>query len=249
MPSNIYSVYRITCKVNNKHYIGITTQPVEMRWKQHIFNSQSKKCKLLSRAMQKHGIENFEFVVLEKAHDIVHLKELERKYIEEYKSYCNRDDICGYNMTLGGDGVWGLKMSEEVRIKISDQKKLFYQDPHNRERMSELRKGINHTEESKKKISDKLKGRAVRGRGWKMSEEQKKAISDTLKGKRLSDNCIEANIKRLANKWQVTSPTNDIYIIENLKQFCKEHNLCSQNLWKTSKGIIHQSQGWKCIKL
>lgn len=252
MHNALYSVYIIKCLINNKTYIGITTlSPPEKRWEQHKFKSQFGRCGLLSRAIKKYGPENFKFSVIDQTDSIEHLKELEKKYILEYNSYCNSDSSNGYNMTLGGDGVWGLKMTDESKTKMRESKIKLLSDailgPEFIKKLQFARSKFSHSEESRKKISQALKGRAVRGRGWKMSEEQKIAISDSLKGKRLSDNCIKANVKRLSKKWRVTSPNGEVFIVENLRQFCRERELSAENLWKTSKGIIHQSQGWSCI--
>lgn len=90
-------IYKITNTINNKVYIGQTTQTVETRWKQHQRSSLTKKYALYY-AMRKYGIDNFKIETLEQC-DNKELDEKEIEWIAFYNSY--RD---GYNMTLGGSG-------------------------------------------------------------------------------------------------------------------------------------------------
>jgi group I intron endonuclease len=86
MSSNsIYTVYQILNKINHKVYIGITTKrdPVE-RWNRHLHVYQHGDS-ILYRSMRKHGIENFEFSVIEQTDSLEALKALESKYIQGQK--------------------------------------------------------------------------------------------------------------------------------------------------------------------
>ncbi|MBH9580891.1 hypothetical protein DOS62_06615 [Staphylococcus felis] len=47
-----YEVYKITNKINGKSYVGITTQGIKERFKQHC---QSKSC--VGNAIRKYGKE------------------------------------------------------------------------------------------------------------------------------------------------------------------------------------------------
>lgn len=99
-----------------------------------------------------------------------------------------------------------------------------------------------HTEESKKLISEMKKGikqspghiqnRVKSTIGFKQSEHQKKTAANVL-----------------SSDWLITDPIGKSYKIKNLRSFCKEHNLDQGNMVKVSKGIIKQNKGWKCIKL
>lgn len=61
-------IYKITNKINHKMYIGKTNyaDPYD-RFKEHIRDSKKERCKNrpLYRAMNKYGLENFEFEVIE----------------------------------------------------------------------------------------------------------------------------------------------------------------------------------------
>lgn len=112
-------IYKITNKINNKVYIGMTTKDIEVRWKQHLKVSKSKNDKnhrLIHKAILKYGVKNFTFDKLYET-DVInleHLKELEISYIEQYNSFKN-----GYNLTKGGDGTYGYKLSKSRKDYLS----------------------------------------------------------------------------------------------------------------------------------
>lgn len=93
-------IYKITNIINNQVYIGQSIN-IEMRWQQHIYEGthQRKNSKLYA-AMNKYGIQNFMFEVLEECPlEQSYLDIREQYWIEYYNSYNN-----GYNMTIGGQG-------------------------------------------------------------------------------------------------------------------------------------------------
>lgn len=95
----MFYIYKITNKINGKIYIGLTTETVEKRWKNHI--KASKKCdRHLYNSMRKYGVENFKIEIIDETNDLEKLGELERKYISEYNS---TDQSIGYNNTYGGE--------------------------------------------------------------------------------------------------------------------------------------------------
>lgn len=94
-------IYKITNIINNKVYIGLTTNSLEFRWKQHLRElKRPGQDRHLYLSMKKYGIENFKIEEIDKANSLDELGELERYYIKLYQSN-NRDK--GYNMTAGGD--------------------------------------------------------------------------------------------------------------------------------------------------
>lgn len=86
-------IYKITNKINGKSYIGQSIH-IEERWKEHIYNPS--KSSLIKLALQKYGINNFTFEVIEEC-DENELDEKEIYWIKYYDTYYN-----GYNLTLGG---------------------------------------------------------------------------------------------------------------------------------------------------
>ena len=57
------TIYKITCLVNDKCYIGQTYQSVESRWRDHI---KGRGSKLLYNDVKKYGVEMFKFEKLHK---------------------------------------------------------------------------------------------------------------------------------------------------------------------------------------
>jgi hypothetical protein len=103
-------IYSITNLINNKQYIGKTSQPNPYtRWKQHLQLANSKNnlnennsahTMHIVRAISKYGSYNFKFRVLEECTDDK-VNERETYYIEKY----NTAEGKGYNCTYGGEGV------------------------------------------------------------------------------------------------------------------------------------------------
>lgn len=93
-------IYKITCIVNNKVYIGQTTLSIEKRFKQHL--SKSSFCKKLKYAIRKYGKENFVIEQIDKASSKEEADIKERSYILEYNSI---SDKYGYNITEGGSNL------------------------------------------------------------------------------------------------------------------------------------------------
>lgn len=106
-------IYKITNKLNNHSYIGLSTK-LEERWKYHQspYNQQRESYKSLYKAFEKYGIENFTFEILEEC-SIQELGEKEKYYIAKYDTYKN-----GYNMTTGGEDNVG---SAHPNHKLTDE--------------------------------------------------------------------------------------------------------------------------------
>lgn len=142
---------------NGKKYIGQALN-FKKRHKQHIQSSKNQNDVgynyAVHRAFRKYGIENIKIMILEDNVSKEKLNELEKKYILQYNSFGKN----GYNMTSGGDGAPGHKCPDELKLKLSRE-----------------RKGKHHdvSAETCKKISEAKKGKP----GRKKTEEEKKKIS------------------------------------------------------------------------
>lgn len=98
-------IYQIINLLNGKSYIGQSNQ-IEKRWINHKIASTNKKDKgyeyPLYRAFRKYGIDNFEFIILEKC-SVEKLDERECYWIEQKKPE--------YNQTAGGEHSGNSKLN------------------------------------------------------------------------------------------------------------------------------------------
>ena len=147
-------IYKITNKINNHSYIGLSTK-VEERWKYHQspYNQQRESYKNLYKAFKKYGIENFTFEILEEC-SVQELGEKEKYYIAKYDTYKN-----GYNMTTGGEDNVGSahpnhKLTDEDVINI----RIRYNNLERRKEVYELYKD---------RIGESGFGKIWKGESWK----------------------------------------------------------------------------------
>ena len=98
----VRGIYKVTNKINGKVYIGQSVD-IGRRWREHM---TAKDDIYFHKAIQKYGVENFEWEVIEQCKK-KDLDEREIYWIEYYDSF-NK----GYNCTKGGDS--GPVMHGEV---------------------------------------------------------------------------------------------------------------------------------------
>ena len=104
-------IYLITNKINGRCYVGQSVD-ITRRWRQHKEAAPHGHAPLY-KAIQKYGIENFDFCVLEEC-SREELDSKEIQYIEQYNSY-----FCGYNQTRGGN-----QYSHNVKLSDADFEKI-----------------------------------------------------------------------------------------------------------------------------
>lgn len=233
-------IYQIKNKLNEHRYIG-STKNFKKRWNIHKADLKKQKHHsfVLQRAVNKYGIENFVFEILEEC-EVSSLPEKEQKYLDEHNPEYNiLKNIDGSNRTF----------TEETRKKMSDAKI-----------------GISLTEKHKKKISNANLGQNNGMYGKTHTNETKLKISEN-KGKidrekhhwtKLTNSQIEEMIElynsgkskqELARKYFVTESC----IIYNLKQNkcnLKKNNLTKKLNWDIVRDIRKQfTEGKKSFEL
>ena len=102
-------------------------------------------------------------------------KEKEIEFIEIYKRIEDGGTLC--NITKGGDGVLGIKHSEEARKKMGEPNKGKTISEWHRKRISEFHTGKIVSEETKEKVSEKMSGEKNHRYGVNASEETKNKMS------------------------------------------------------------------------
>lgn len=106
-------IYKITNQVNNKVYIGQTTQTLGDRWWQHCNRSPSQTHRsYIHSAIKQYGADNFTIEIIAAASSIDELNALEEALINQYVSLAPN----GYNLHVGG---MNKKCHPETKAKIS----------------------------------------------------------------------------------------------------------------------------------
>lgn len=179
----MYYIYKITNLINGKTYIG------QHKYKD-LNDNYMGSGKVLWRAYEKYGIENFKkdilvFGIVRK--DFINI--LEKEYIKFYRNIGQAE----YNIANGGEGGDLLKYASEE--KKDERRKKISEGTKGR---SSPNKGKHLSDETKKKLSETQKGKHSQPKSeeWKrkisesckkathssLSEETKKKISESLKG-------------------------------------------------------------------
>lgn len=115
-----FLVYTITCLVNSKMYVGITSN-VSNRWSKHIYDSKNNSQCAIHRSIRKYGLENFLFSVIAYCSSKEEMLYQEIMFIDKLSSHTS---AYGYNETFGGEApMLGKHHSDETKRIISDKLK------------------------------------------------------------------------------------------------------------------------------
>ena len=217
MSNNNYKVYKHTSP-SGKHYIGVTMQNPQVRWRKD--GSGYKDNVYFWNAIQKYGWDNIEHNIL---FENLTKEEAEQKEIELIAFYKSNQRDYGYNIANGGNcvgtvseetrrkisyanqnrsqetreklrnAVLGKKLSKETKQKMSKSHigREFSEDTRNK--ISEALKGIKRGEETKQKVSESKSGK-------KLTDEHKRKISESGKGRIVSEETREKLSKTLKGK-------------------------------------------------
>lgn len=177
----IWHIYKITCSITNKSYIGLTMQGVKGRFKGHLKNSRDGSDVFLHRAIRKYGAINFTIESIVECYSLKEAQTCERAQIAKLGTYAPD----GYNVTIGGEGAIGMKMTPEQIEKI---RKANLGRKHSEETKMKMRlasrKGKHLTEEHKRNI-------AIANTGYKHTDEAKAKMSATHVSVPLAGSTVE----------------------------------------------------------
>lgn len=193
-----YFIYSIRNQINNKIYIGFHATDI-------LEDGYMGSGIAINEAYKKYGKKNFKREILEYCNESNWSKR-EKYWIEKLNTYKK-----GYNMTIGGEGTLGLKLSDEIKKKISDSKM-------GRPSWNKGKKGI-YSDETRNNWSNKRKKIFP-------SDAHKLKISKANKGRIKSDAEIEKlSLAKIGNK----NPAIRIDVREKVSKslkgkFCGENN-------------------------
>lgn len=170
-----YFIYQTTNKINGKIYIG-----------KHETNDLNDgylgSGKLLWKAIEKYGIENFERTILFFCESRNELNAKEAEIVNE--EFVLRKDT--YNLKVGGDGGWSLVNSTLQKQEIADR---------GRNAMIRIKADPLKFQEFRSKISDVLKIKFKNGlvNGFKGKHHRKETLEKIRETKRKNPQCGKKN--------------------------------------------------------
>lgn len=198
-------VYCATNQISKKQYIGVSSTTVRKRWGKHRQSARSthpkrSTCHALHSAIRKYGIDSF---IVETVYEAVDWREacaVEKAIIAERGTYAPG----GYNLTSGGDGAPGLRVSEyakqmasknskgrkhtpEALALLTEANRRNSADPEVREKIAAALTGIKRSDETKRRNSEAAKAR------WKVPGYKEQIVKST-KGRPFAPEHL-ANVK------------------------------------------------------
>ena len=239
-----YCIYMHTNKINGKVYIGQTSRSVNERWRKNGEGYVNNT--LFYRAIQKYGWDNFEHEIL---YTGLTKEEADKKEIEMISFYDSNNPEKGYNLTNGGKGTNGYRLTDEQRQNISERQKGRLLTDEWKEHISEAVRGENHpfwgkklSDEHRKHLSEAHMGQksAYGMLGKKHSEETKRKMSETRMGHPTSEE-TKRKIGLANSKAVRCKNTNIVYVsvTEASRQTGVPKSgitLCCNGKQKSSKG-------------
>lgn len=134
-PRDRFKLYRITCIPTGMLYIGITSGALRTRWNSHVTSAVRLPSTKMAIAINKYGRDSFVMEHVASCFTYTDLLAMEVVLIRQYNSKWN-----GLNSTIGGDGVIGLRHSDECRLRMSASRKLMWDNPDYRKKISVAQK-------------------------------------------------------------------------------------------------------------
>jgi predicted GIY-YIG superfamily endonuclease len=121
-----WHLYVLTCHPTGQRYIGQTRRPVAVRFGQHLQDASSQRYDwLIAKAMREHGPDAFSIEHVACCRSRNEANECEVLLIKQYGTLAPD----GLNMTLGGHGRKGMKMSDQWRAGQSARMKVISDQP------------------------------------------------------------------------------------------------------------------------
>lgn len=260
----IIGVYKITNIVNNKIYVGSSSdinRRKSMHLKQLLNNTHFNK--YLQHSFNKYGKQNFVFNIIEEVNKVDNKEQLRKILLEREQYWLNKlrpyGDI-GYNILKIAGSNLGKVVSNETKEKLRKLQLGRKRSAETRLKISNAQKDRKHkplTEEHKKKISDANKGKivslenrvfySIANRQYKHTDEAKNKISQSLignkraKGKHLSEKhknkLIESNITPVINldTKKIFKSLKEAALFYNIKSR-SGISMCCSNAQKTCGG-------------
>ena len=216
-----WTVYCHTNKINGKKYVGITSRSVKSRWRKNGKGYSDKR--YFGKAIRKYGWDNFTHEIIAENLTESEAKSLEVLYIGMWNT---KDRKYGYNLTDGGDGTLGVKISDKERERrrlamIGNQNtKGYVPSEETREKLRNANTGKRHNDEARIKMHNAQLGNK-KWLGKKHKDISKKLISENNPNRK-SIKCLETkevfySIKEASKHFSISESAISTAIKENRK--------------------------------
>lgn len=166
-------IYCYTNKNTGKKYIGQTIHP-EQRKRSHLHDAMKRNSDYyFHRSIRKHGINAFDYGVLEE--NVENLNEKENHYIDMYNTiWPNGYNQCPAN-SLDKTAIEKMKETKKKQFATMSEK----ERKELTRKMCESNKGKKRSEETKRKQSESVKN-YLKANPRVLSEETKKKIAESV---------------------------------------------------------------------
>lgn len=175
-----HRVYKLTSKTSGKSYVGATGKSIEQRFSEHC--RQAKFADLpLSRAINKHGADDFLLEQIDIAFSKIEAFEKEVQWIDRMATHKGE----GYNCTAGGEGPTGyLWTPEQCQAASATRQTEQYRQAQRERNLGDKnpRFGVSHTDEEKAHLAVINTGELNAFFGKKHSDATKQRISEKKAG-------------------------------------------------------------------
>ncbi|MDY4819834.1 MAG: NUMOD3 domain-containing DNA-binding protein [Bacilli bacterium] len=169
--NNIYKVYCLTLKQDNRKYFGCTKNTLKHRWNKGKGHSYGGK---MQKAIKEYGWDSFSHELIKDNLSEEEAFSLEEKLIKEFKT---QNELYGFNSSSGGkSSAKGCTRSDETKLKVALKTKGLKRSDEFRENQRKRMTGRTVAETTKQKIREVNLGK-------KLSDETKQKISLANSGK------------------------------------------------------------------
>lgn len=216
------TIYKITCLVDNKIYIGQTVKKIKTRWTQHLCQvkyvggSNRKICRYLHTAIKKYGPENFKIEPLYVANSIEDLNEKEIFYIKTLNSLAPN----GYNLQTGGQS---RGVSDETRKLLSEKTSGHKNGMFGKSGSEKQKQWLN--EFNKKPRTEEFRKNCIKAQKLRSSLGLNKGFTR----KKTSEEVEKTRLK-LLKTFKFKSPNGEIFLIKDVHAFAEKHLLSARSL-------------------
>ena len=231
----IYKVYMVKNNLNGYKYIGITSMSLKQRMYGHINSAKMGDTSAFHLALSTFGKDNFSVSELASGLTYREAIELERYYIQKYRTYILFEDCEGYNSSLGGEGA----------KEGSDRQRMIFQYDSSTGDLLKVHKSLNSAEGttgiSRVSITNACDGKSISAGGflWRRFKDATSSVEPQLCGR-----------SRVVRKVAQYSKDGELLaVFESLEEAGKAVGAYSSSIAKVCRGKLKSTKGyiWRYI--